>query len=164
MQTVSQRATRLLPVGTVPSRARFAVMAEPPQKEAQVDWAALIAAATTARGHAWAPYSHFAVGAAIATEDGAVVAGCNVENRTFGLTLCAERVAVAAAVAAGHGRPVAAVVVTDASPPAPPCGPCLETFTEFAEDLPILLVSTSGERVQKRLRQLLPEPFRFAAR
>ncbi len=129
-----------------------------------VDWEPLIQAATTARERAWAPYSGFSVGAAVLTENGAIVAGCNVENRTFGLTLCAERVAVASAVAGGHGRPVAAVVVTDTSPPAPPCGPCLETFTEFAEDLPILLVSTDGERVERRLRQLLPEPFRFPPR
>jgi cytidine deaminase len=124
-------------------------------------WEALLAAATAARERAHAPYSGFPVGAALLAEDGRIYSACNVENRSFGLALCAERAAVAQAVAAGAGRPVAAVVVADASPPARPCGMCLETLSEFAPDLPILLANPAGEREEVTLRRLLPQPFRW---
>ena len=127
-----------------------------------MDWDDLVAAATAARERAYAPYSGFRVGAALRCADGTVVAGCNVENRSYGLAVCAERTAVAAAVAGGRRDFVAAVVVTDAAPPAPPCGLCRETLAEFCDDLPILLVSTSGERIEERLATLLPRRFVFA--
>ncbi|MDX1502922.1 MAG: cytidine deaminase [Thermoanaerobaculia bacterium] len=128
----------------------------------ELDWGPLIAAAHAVRERSYSPYSRFAVGAAVATESGAIHAGCNVENRSFGLTLCAERVAVSAAVAAGSGPPVAVAVVTDADPPAPPCGLCRETLAEFAgPDLPVLLLSTAGERRLTTLGELFPEPFVF---
>jgi cytidine deaminase len=126
-----------------------------------VDWEPLLAAATAIRQHAYAPYSGFRVGAALLAEDGRIYAGCNVENRSFGLAVCAERSAAAQAVAAGAGRPLAAAVVADTSPPARPCGMCLETLSEFAPDLPILLANLAGEREVVTLRSLLPQPFRW---
>lgn len=129
--------------------------------EDRVDWQALLAAAEAAREHAHAPYSRFRVGAALLAADGRIFAGCNVENRTFGLTVCAERNAVVQAVAAGAGPPEAVAVITDASPPAPPCGMCRETLAEFAADLPILLANPQGERQLVHLRDIFPQPFVF---
>jgi cytidine deaminase len=125
-----------------------------------VDWTILVAAARDAREHAYAPYSDFQVGAAALMEDGSISAGCNVENRTYGLTLCAERVALATAVARGAGRARAIAVITDTSPPASPCGLCLQTMAEFADqDLPILLINLEGDQIEHKLRDLLPHPF-----
>jgi cytidine deaminase len=102
------------------------------------------------------------VGAAVLTDNGALHSGCNVENRSFGLTICAERVAVASAVAAGSKGLRAVVVVTDTDPPAPPCGLCRETLAEFANgDLPILLVNPAGAERRYRLSELFPHPFVF---
>lgn len=126
-----------------------------------LDWKPLIAAARAVREHAYAPYSRFRVGAALLAEDGRIYAGCNVENRTFGLTVCAERSAVLQAVAAGAGKPLALAVVADASPKAPPCGMCRETLAEFAGDLPILLVDSQGDREELRLAEIFPRPFVF---
>ncbi len=131
-----------------------------------IDWDQLFAAAMAARGHAHAPYSQFPVGAAVLTADGRVFAGCNVENRSFGLTLCAERGAVAAAVAAGAvsvTRPARAVlVVTATSPPAGPCGICREALQELGGgDLPVVCANLEGERQLLALRDLLPQPFVF---
>ena len=126
-----------------------------------IDWQPLLTAAEAVRANAHAPYSRFKVGAALLAADGRIFAGCNVENRTFGLTVCAERNAVVQAVAAGAGAPRAVAVITDASPPAPPCGLCRETLAEFASDLPILLVNTQGERQLVHLREIFPQPFVF---
>lgn len=127
-----------------------------------MDWEPLVAAARTARERAYAPFSRFRVGAAVESEDGSVHAGCNVENRSFGATICAERVALTAAVAAGAGAPRAVVVLTETDPPAPPCGLCLQVLAELgAPELPILLVGAAGARRQVRLGDLLPEPFEF---
>jgi len=126
----------------------------------EVDWEALVAAATAARARAYEPYSHFAVGAAVLTEDGAIHPGCNVENRTYGLTVCAERVAVTGAVARGAGRPVAVVVVAECTPPAPPCGQCREVLWELGgPELPVLCVNPAGERLEVTMADLLPHPF-----
>jgi cytidine deaminase len=124
-----------------------------------VDWQALVDAASEARRHAHAPYSGYTVGAALLMEDGSLVAGCNVENRSYGLAICAERNAITTAVARGLSRPKALAVVTDSSPPAAPCGMCRETLCEFAEELPILLANPAGERREVRLTELLPLPF-----
>ena len=129
-----------------------------------IDWQPLVAAAGAARERAYAPYSKFRVGAALLTEDGEIFAGCNVENRSFGLCICAERNAVASGVAAGHRGLRAIVVLTDISPPAPPCGMCLETLSELADDLPVLLANLDGERLETSLRALLPSPFRWPHR
>ncbi len=130
-----------------------------------MDWELLIEAAHTARSHAYTPYSSFPVGAAVLTAEGEIHSGCNVENRTFGLTTCAERVAVTSAVAAGAKQIDAVVVVTDTDPPSTPCGLCLETLTEFGSpDLQVLLVNLNGDRKLHRLSELLPHPFQFPPR
>lgn len=120
----------------------------------------LVQAATEVRKHAHAPYSNFHVGAALRCKDGTVIEGCNVENASYGLSLCAERSAVARAVAQGYLEFDALAVVTSTSPPAPPCGLCLQTLAEFADDLPVILANPAGERIRIRLTSLLPVRFR----
>jgi cytidine deaminase len=127
-----------------------------------VNWKALFEAAAKARANAYAPYSNYQVGAALVTPDGRIFAGCNVENASFGLALCAERSAVAQLVAAG-GRDIAALAVVTAGPePGAPCGLCRQTLAELVEDVPIGLGLPGDEapRVVKSLRELFPEPFR----
>ena len=124
-----------------------------------VDWDRLAAAALEARQKAYAPYSQYSVGAALQTLDGSLIRGCNVENRSYGLCICAERTAVATAIAQGSREFVALAVATSSSPPAPPCGMCRETLQEFAPDLRILLTNDRGERKYTVLTDLLPEPF-----
>ncbi len=127
-------------------------------------WEPLQAAALAARRHAHSPYSRFAVGAAVETASGEIVSGANVENRSFGVTLCAERSAFAAAVSAGHRRFVGVAIVTSTSPPSSPCGLCRETMTEFCEpEMPILLFNLQGETRLTSLGELFPQPFRFPA-
>jgi cytidine deaminase len=127
-----------------------------------VDWKTLVEAATRARANAYAPYSGYQVGAALVADDGRIFAGCNVENASYGLALCAERNAVGQLVAAGGKRPVAIAVVTAGPEPGSPCGLCRQTLTEFADDLPIGLALPGDEapRVIKTLRDLFPDPFR----
>lgn len=120
----------------------------------------LLEAARAARDRAHAPYSGFAVGAAVLTPDGEVHAGCNVENASYGLSVCAERHAVAAAVAAGHRAIEALLVMTDARPPVAPCGACRQVLAEFADDVPVLLADPSGVRTRTSTSQLLPHAFR----
>ncbi len=123
-------------------------------------WTPLLEAAWQAREHAHAPYSHFQVGAALLTATGEVVAGCNVENAAYPVTLCAERGALSAAVAAGlrPGGLVAAVVVTDVAELTPPCGACRQALIEFAATLPVLLANRTSRRLH-RLENLLPHSF-----
>lgn len=124
---------------------------------------ALIEAACAARQQAHAPYSGFRVGAALATAAGRIFSGCNVENASYGLTICAERVAVASAVAAGY-RDFTALAVA-ASPAAPPCGACRQVLAEFCRELPILLVDAEDPQHVREvlLSRLLPERFDLAA-
>jgi cytidine deaminase len=124
-----------------------------------MDWEPLVAAARAARERAYAPYSHFAVGAALLMEDGSIHAAANVENCIPALSICAERNAMSAAASAGLRRPRAVAVVTDASPPARPCGLCRQTLIEFAKDLPILVVNVHGDREETTLAELFPQPF-----
>ena len=124
-----------------------------------MDWEPLVAAARAARDRAYAPYSHFAVGAALLMEDGSIHAAANVENCIPALSICAERNAMSAAASAGLRRPQAVAVVTDASPPALPCGLCRQTLAEFAKDLPILVVNVNGDREETSLAEIFPQPF-----
>jgi cytidine deaminase len=131
-----------------------------------VDLAALVSAAQRARRHAYAPYSRYRVGAALVTRAGRVYTGCNVENATFGATLCAERSAVAAMVAAGDREPVACAVVTAGPKPGTPCGICRQVLAEFAHDMRLIMASEDARgrithRTAARLTELLPRAFRL---
>ena len=119
----------------------------------------MLDAARTARGRAHAPYSRFAVGAAVLTPDGAIHVGCNVENASYGLSVCAERHAVAAAVTAGHRTLEAVLVMTDTDPPVGPCGACRQVLAEFG-DFPVLLADPFAVRSRTSVAQLLPDAFR----
>ena len=119
----------------------------------------LVAAARRARRRAIAPYSEFAVGAALETADGVVVTGCNIENATYGLTICAERVAMFTALAAGHRRFTRIAVVADTAEPTPPCGPCRQILWEFAGDIEVVLANLRRHTGRHRLSDLLPMPF-----
>jgi len=124
-----------------------------------VDEATLIEAARGARERAIAPYSKFKVGAALETEDGTVVTGCNVENATFGLTVCAERVALLKAVSEGHRAFRRIAVVADTADPTPPCGPCRQLLWEFCGDIEVILANLPADMGHHRLSALLPLPF-----
>src|SRR5207248_8886948 len=119
----------------------------------------LLAAARAARRHAVAPVSRFLVGAALETADGAVFTGCNVENATLGLTVCAERVALWKALSEGQRQFVRIAIVTDTPVPTPPCGACRQLLWEFAGDLEVILGDLTAERARFRLSELFPFPF-----
>jgi cytidine deaminase len=120
----------------------------------------LIDAAKKARDNAHAPYSKFKVGAAILTGDGNIYAGCNVENASYGGSVCAERNAVAQAVASGDKDFTMLAIVTQSDPPAAPCGLCRQVLVEFCDDLPILLCNLKGDLIRTDLKDLQPLPFR----
>ena len=120
---------------------------------------ALIAAARTAREHAHAPYSNFRVGAAIRAKSGRIFTGCNVENATFGLTLCAERVAIFKAISEGERGFDAVAVVADTGALTPPCGSCRQILWEFCGDAEVILANLNGKVERYRMSALLPKPF-----
>ena len=119
----------------------------------------LIEAALAARENANAPFSHFKVGAALEDESGRIHTGCNVENATYGLTLCAERVAVFKAVSEGARKFRRVAVVADTETLTPPCGACRQILWEFCGDIEILLVNPRGKSEKFQLKDLFPRPF-----
>ncbi|MFO0757449.1 MAG: cytidine deaminase [Byssovorax sp.] len=130
-----------------------------------VDWAALERQAIEVQARAHAPYSHYPVGAALVTASGKVFAGCNVENASYGLGICAERSAIVQMIAAGERDPVALLVVTRGPKIGTPCGACRQTLAEFAQDLPIRLITHGPEHhtLSTTLEALLPNAFRSDA-
>ena len=118
----------------------------------------LVTAARAAQQQAYAPYSRYRVGAALEADDGRVFAGCNVENASYGLTICAERAAVCAAVASGARAFRRAVVVTDSDPPAAPCGACRQVLAEFGPRLTVTAVGPSAT-TSWTMAELLPAAF-----
>ena len=119
----------------------------------------LVEAATAARENAVATFSGFKVGSALRTDNGTVYAGCNVENATLGLTVCAERVALWKALSEGERSFTEIVVVTAAERPTPPCGACRQLLWEFCGDIPVYMVTTLGKRATLLLSELVPYAF-----
>jgi cytidine deaminase len=124
------------------------------------DWQPLVDAALGAMACAYAPYSRFEVGAALLSPDRTITSGCNVENASYGATICAERVAIGTAVASGRRSFEALVVTTPGPEPSFPCGMCRQVIGEFARSLPILLVArSSGTRRLVRFDEIFPGAF-----
>ncbi|MSV29066.1 MAG: cytidine deaminase [Bryobacterales bacterium] len=119
----------------------------------------LIEAALAARENAHAPFSNFRVGAAVEDANGRVFTGCNVENATYGLTLCAERVAIFKAISEGARKFVRVAVVADTDSPTPPCGACRQILWEFCGDVELVLTNLHGQTETVRLGELFPRPF-----
>ncbi len=119
----------------------------------------LIAAAKRARENAHAPYSNFRVGAALRATSGRIFGGCNVENATYGLTMCAERVAIFKAISEGERGFDAIAVVTDTDSLTPPCGACRQLIWEFCGDIPVIWSNLKGKSEVLRMRELFPKPF-----
>lgn len=121
----------------------------------------LIREAFAAREFASAPFSKYKVGSALLSADGTIFRGCNVENSTYALTVCAERVALLTAIAAGHRKFKAVAVATINEVPAPPCGPCRQLLYEYCGDIDVILANPAGNVRRFTLGALLPEPFVF---
>lgn len=119
----------------------------------------LVAAARAARERAIAPYSGFRVGAALLTTSGHVIGGCNIENATYGLTTCAERVALLKALSEGHREFSMIAVVADTAAPTPPCGPCRQLLWEYCGDIPVVMANLETVTATLQLGELLPLPF-----
>lgn len=123
--------------------------------------ARLIEAARGARDNAYVPYSHFPVGAAVMAADGSIFAACNVENASYGLTICAERAAIFKAVSAGRRDLVAIAVVADTSGPPRPCGACRQVMDEFGPGMQVIMASLRGQTETLPLAEMLARPFRL---
>jgi cytidine deaminase len=119
----------------------------------------LVESAFAARRNAYAPFSNFAVGAALEDETGRIHTGCNVENATYGLTLCAERVAVFKAISEGARKFTRIAIAAGTHPPTPPCGACRQILWEFCGDIELILAGPNGVRENVRLGALFPRPF-----
>ena len=126
---------------------------------APLSWEDLADRARAARERAYAPYSRFLVGAALEADDGRVFAGCNVENASYPVGTCAERVALGHAVVSGARAFTRIAIVTSGAVPAPPCGMCRQALAEFGRKLEVMSIGTNGESVVWRLRDLLPASF-----
>ncbi len=125
----------------------------------EIDKKRLIECAIMARDFAYAPYSKFKVGAAVLTREGKIFSGCNVENASYGLTICAERVAIFKAVSEGYRSFRAIAVVGDTPSFVPPCGACRQVLREFSDDMLIIMGNLKGEFVERKLEELLPLAF-----
>ena len=123
------------------------------------DQEVLITAAKQARENAHAPYSNFRVGAAVLASSGRIFGGCNIENATYGLTVCAERVAIFKALSEGERNFDAIAVVTDGERLTPPCGACRQIIWEFCGDVPVILANLGGQSEATPMRELFPKPF-----
>jgi len=119
----------------------------------------LVAAAKQARENAHAKFSNFKVGAGLRASSGKIYGGCNVENATYGLTVCAERVAIFKAISEGERKFDAIAVVTDTNTLTPPCGACRQLIWEFCGDVPVILTNLKGQVEIIRMRELFPKPF-----
>lgn len=126
---------------------------------ANITNAALIEAARQARERAYAPYSRFKVGAALLTQGGQIFTGCNIENASYGLTICAERVAIFKALSEGSRQFSKIAVVADTKTLTPPCGACRQIIWEFCGDIPVILANLHGQQQRYWMRKLLPHPF-----
>ncbi len=124
-----------------------------------MDLDSLIKLAQETSENAWCPYSRFPVGAVIEAEDGSVFCGCNVENASSGLTICAERAAVSAAVAAGQRKIRRVVIFTPTETPTTPCGACRQVLSEFSDEATVVCACRGEERIEKSLAELLPMNF-----
>ncbi|MGC2420729.1 MAG: cytidine deaminase [Candidatus Acidiferrales bacterium] len=123
------------------------------------EYSTLIAAAKQARENAHAPYSNFRVGAALRAKSGRIYTGCNVESASYGLTCCAERVAIFKALSEGERGFEAMAVVADTEKLTPPCGACRQILWEFCGDLPVVLANLAGKEERESAGKLLPRPF-----
>ena len=123
------------------------------------EYEALIAAAKKARENAHAKFSNFLVGAALRTKSGKIYGGCNVENATYGLMICAERVAIFKAISEGEREFDAIAVATDTGALTPPCGACRQLIWEFCGDVPVILSNLAGKSEVMRMSTLFPKPF-----
>lgn len=119
----------------------------------------LLKKAREARKNAYAPYSKYKVGAAVLCKDGTIYGGCNMENASYGLTMCAERNALAQAVAAGHKKFTAIAIVVDDREPASPCGACRQVIREFGPDIDVFLYTVRGKKMETTIEELLPQAF-----
>jgi cytidine deaminase len=119
----------------------------------------LVQAALTARQNAVAPYSHFLVGAALETDSGEIFTGCNVENATYGLTVCAERVAIWKALSEGRRKFTRIVVAADTDSLTPPCGACRQIIWEYCGNVPVVLVNLQDQRERFQMKELFPKAF-----
>src|SRR5260221_1163546 len=144
-----------LPIGVfVPSRGQSVF-----KEESLSDYEALITAARQARENAHAPYSNFRVGAALRATSGRIFGGCNVENATYVLTVCAERIAIFKAISEGERGFDAISVVTDTDALTPPCGACRQLIWEFCGDVPVILANLKGKTEIIQMKDLFPKPF-----
>jgi cytidine deaminase len=121
----------------------------------------LVKEAKKVRENAHAPYSDYKVGAAILASSGKIYRGCNIENSSYGMTVCAERVALGCAISNGEKELTAIAIVTDDDPPATPCGACRQVLSEFQKNLIIISANLSGQQVLFRLSDLIPHPFQL---
>jgi len=131
----------------------------PPPNQSITERNNLIKTATEARAKAFAPFSNFKVGAVLATKDGEIFTGCNIENASYGLTMCAERVAIFKAISEGESKFQTLVIVADTENLTPPCGACRQIIWEFCGDVEIVLANLQGKTETMRMSELFPRAF-----